>query len=114
MICPKCQTVWPDELKAVLKFCGACGAAMESTTEEPSAARVFAAIPLLSASQPGGDLRFVPVVFADLAGFTAFAEDRAPDEVAKLLGICFSLLGNGPERYWQLWSCCAGARMNPR
>ena len=29
MRCPSCNTVWPDELSSVLKFCGACGAKLE-------------------------------------------------------------------------------------
>ena len=48
-------------------------------------------------SEPGGELRFVTVVFADLAGFTAFAEDRAPDEVAQIVGDLLQRLGQTVE-----------------
>jgi len=37
-------------------------------------------------NEPGGELRYMTVVFADLAGFTSFAEDRSPDEVAQIVG----------------------------
>lgn len=69
MICPKCQMVWPDELKTVLKFCGAW---MDSEGDPVSESHL--AVPVVAASQPGGELRFVTVVFADLAGFMAFAD----------------------------------------
>ena len=93
MICPKCQTVWPDEMKAVLKFCGACGAPMPGET-----GALVEVVPE-TASQPGGELRYVTVVFADLAGFTAFAEDQAPDEVAKIVGDLLQRLGKVVEDY---------------
>jgi class 3 adenylate cyclase len=55
--------------------------------------------PTPAASQPGGELRFVTVIFADLAGFTAFAEERAPDEVAKIVGDLLQRLGQVVEHY---------------
>ena len=90
MQCPQCNTDWPDELAGKLKFCGACGA------------------PLLSAStltwQPkpastAGELRFVSIIFADLAGFTSYAEDRSPDEVARVMGDFLQRLTKAIEQY---------------
>ena len=50
-------------------------------------------------SKPGGELRFVTVLFADLAGFTSFAEDRAPDEVARIVGDLLQRLGQVVEDF---------------
>ena len=78
MQCPRCNTKWPDEMAGMLKFCGACGAPLTTAsnlTWQPP-----------TTHKPGGELRFVTIVFADLAGFTSFAEDRPPDEVARIVG----------------------------
>ncbi|MEW5939326.1 MAG: adenylate/guanylate cyclase domain-containing protein, partial [Chloroflexota bacterium] len=77
MDCPYCGTRWPDELSATLKFCGACGRPLDTAAPRE---------PVAAAGGPGGELRYMTVVFADLAGFTAFAEDRSPDEVAQIVG----------------------------
>src|SRR5512136_1175834 len=89
MRCLRCNTEWPDELAGKLKFCGACGAPMESHPAAPST----------PAYAPGGEVRYVNVVFADLAGFTAFAEDRPPDEVAGIVGDLLQRLGQEVEEY---------------
>ena len=78
MQCPRCNTKWPDEMAGMLKFCGACGAPLTTAsnlTWQPP-----------TTHKPGGELRFVTIVFADLAGFTSFAEERPPDEVARIRG----------------------------
>jgi class 3 adenylate cyclase/tetratricopeptide (TPR) repeat protein len=78
MLCPNCNTNWPDEMAGMLKFCGACGAPLTTAsnlTWQPP-----------TTNKPGGELRFVTIVFADLAGFTSFAEDLPPDEVARIVG----------------------------
>jgi class 3 adenylate cyclase/tetratricopeptide (TPR) repeat protein len=89
MRCLRCNTEWPDELAGKLKFCGACGAPMES---QPVA-------PPTPSYAPGGEVRYVNVVFADLAGFTAFAEDRPPDEVARIVGDLLQSLGRVVEEH---------------
>ena len=89
MRCPRCNTEWPDELAGKLRFCGACGAPMNGqTTARQSATEA-----------PGGEVRYVNVVFADLAGFTAFAEDRPPDEVAHIVGDLLQSLGQVVEEH---------------
>jgi class 3 adenylate cyclase/predicted ATPase len=78
MLCPRCNTKWPDEMAGMLKFCGACGAPLTTAsnlTWQPP-----------TTNKPDGELRFVTIVFADLAGFTSFAEERSPDEVARIVG----------------------------
>ena len=93
MKCPHCGTEWPSELAGVLKFCGACGKPFESAVlhQEAPAASVVSA--------PGGELRFMTVLFADLAGFTTFAEDRSPDDVAGIVGDLLQRLGKTVEQY---------------
>jgi class 3 adenylate cyclase/tetratricopeptide (TPR) repeat protein len=95
MKCPHCQTEWPDELAGTLKFCGACGKPMQpetsASTGQPARKE--------SASQPGGELRYMTVLFADLAGFTAFSEDRSADEVANIVGGLLQRLGEVVAQY---------------
>jgi adenylate cyclase len=49
-------------------------------------------------NEPGGELRYMTVVFADLAGFTSFAEDRSPDEVAQIVGELLQRLAKVVEK----------------
>ena len=106
MRCTHCGTQWPDELKNVMKFCGACGSPLgeESAPAAPLPADA-APVPRSESSgdthppDPGGELRFVTVLFADLADFTAFAEDLPPDEVAHLVGDLLQRLGKVVEQF---------------
>ncbi|HET9912903.1 MAG TPA: adenylate/guanylate cyclase domain-containing protein [Anaerolineales bacterium] len=50
-------------------------------------------------NEPGGELRYMTVVFADLAGFTSFAEDRSPDEVAQIVGELLQRLAKVVEEH---------------
>lgn len=95
MLCPHCGTKWPDELASVLKFCGACGkpVSFSSQTSEMTLP------PDQGRSQPGGELRYMTVLFADLAGFTAFSEDRSPDDVAAIVGDLLQRLGRVVEQF---------------
>ncbi len=91
MICPHCATEWPDELAGTLKFCGSCGKPMTDSFVESGSPGAIAT------SDPGGELRFMTVLFADLADFTSFAEDRSPDEVARIVGDLLQRLGKVVE-----------------
>jgi class 3 adenylate cyclase/tetratricopeptide (TPR) repeat protein len=96
MLCPHCQTQWPDELAATLKFCGACGKPMQDNRLLDGG--------LVSRSadgdyHPGGELRYMTVLFADLAGFTAFSEEHSADEVANIVGGLLQRLGSVVEQY---------------
>jgi|GEM_PF-1552032 len=77
MQCPQCHTDWSNELAGLLKFCGACGAPLGPEV-----------------SQPASELRFVTVLFADIADFTTFSEEHAADEVAQTVGGLLQKLGN--------------------
>lgn len=91
MRCPYCATEWPDELAGALKFCGACGRPLDTAT---AARDSHSAV-----SGPGGELRYMTVVFADLAGFTSFAEDRSPDDVAQIVGELLQRLAKVVEEH---------------
>jgi class 3 adenylate cyclase len=58
------------------RFCGECGAA--SRTVEPTTAD---ARPGAGSPAPVAERRLVSILFADLVGFTTFAEDRDAEEV---------------------------------
>jgi class 3 adenylate cyclase/tetratricopeptide (TPR) repeat protein len=90
MRCPSCHTIWPDELAGMLNFCGACGAPLKT-------------VPLAASIEPtqelGGEVRFVTVLFVDLVGFTTFAEDHTPDDVARIIGNLLQRLGKAAEEH---------------
>ncbi len=95
MLCPHCGTQWPEELASVLKFCGACGKSMSQ--EKPVVSNSPEVI--MDRANPGGELRYMTVLFADLAGFTAFSEERAADDVANIVGGLLQSLGQVVEQY---------------
>src|SRR5437870_10947951 len=63
MVCPNCNTENPQEAR----FCLACGR------------------PLSPADQPRDERRIVTIIFVDLVGFTARAEQLDPEDVRALL-----------------------------
>lgn len=95
MKCPHCGTRWPDELASALKFCGACGKSMSA---DPASDATPAAS-LADYASPGGELRYMTVLFADLAGFTAFSEQHSPDDVAAVVGNLLQRLGEVVEEH---------------
>ncbi len=114
MICASCGT----ENRAGRKFCASCGAPLalacpacgaanepgdrfcgECATPLPGGG---ASIPAVGAAAPGptptAERRFVSVLFADLVGFTPFAEERDPEEVRDVLSRYFDLARDVIER----------------
>ncbi|MEW6685212.1 MAG: adenylate/guanylate cyclase domain-containing protein [Candidatus Edwardsbacteria bacterium] len=71
MKCPKCNFESPEGQK----FCGECGAPLES----------------IKAPE---ERRLVTVLFADLSGFTALTQGLDPEEVMGVANICFEYLNN--------------------
>ena len=74
------------------RFCGDCGASLGS-----SAAAVGAGGSALG--EPSAERRLVSVLFADLVGFTPYAEGRDSEEVREILGRYFDLAREVVGRY---------------
>lgn len=70
MTCPHCGAAVPAGARA----CTACGAPVSANAPEP-------------------ERRLATVLFADLVGFTAFAEGRDPEDVHAVVDRCLSMLG---------------------
>ena len=101
--CPNCGATNPPGQK----FCGECGttlAALPSpaggtaTAGEPARAAGQPAAPG-GASGPQAERRLVSVMFADLVGFTPFAEERDAEDVRDTLTRYFDLAREVIERY---------------
>ena len=104
--CASCGTVNPPSAR----FCGECGAGLPVTAvpaSEGRDARVAAASgndasrgtsgAVAESRGTGAERRLVSVLFADLVGFTAVADDRDPEAVRELLtryfDICREVIG---------------------
>ena len=86
-------------LKPNARFCGECGNPVASQ-EGPTAATVTAAAgATTTAPGPVAERRLVTVLFADLVGFTPFAEDRDAEEVRETLSRYFELSRELVARY---------------
>jgi class 3 adenylate cyclase/tetratricopeptide (TPR) repeat protein len=70
MVCPHCGTTNPVDAE----ICAACGSPIGVEAPQP-------------------ERRYATVLFADLVDFTAFAEDRDPEDVHAVVDRCLSLLG---------------------
>jgi class 3 adenylate cyclase/tetratricopeptide (TPR) repeat protein len=99
-ICPSCGTPNPP----AAKFCGECATALGGA--RASTAVGADAAPARSGAEPGGgtaaplaERRLVSVLFADLVGFTPFAETRDAEDVREALGRYFDLARDIVERY---------------
>ncbi|HZB77263.1 MAG TPA: adenylate/guanylate cyclase domain-containing protein [Solirubrobacteraceae bacterium] len=83
--CPSCDTPAPAEAR----FCMNCGAALD-------------AVPAAAPAAPPGlpeERRQVTVLFADLSGYTAFAEGMDPEQVKSQVDRALFRLGHEVERY---------------
>ena len=81
--CPTCDTRAPAEAH----FCMSCGAALDETPVVKGPER------------PPEERRQVTVLFADLSGYTAFAERMDPEAVKSLVDRALMRLGREVERY---------------
>jgi class 3 adenylate cyclase/tetratricopeptide (TPR) repeat protein len=93
--CPACGAPnQPGE-----KFCGECATLLPAAgmgVQAPAAGRRPGAGQVPA---PVAERRLVSILFADLVGFTPFAEDKDPEEVRELLGRYFDLAREVIERY---------------
>ncbi|MGH2407685.1 MAG: adenylate/guanylate cyclase domain-containing protein [Candidatus Limnocylindrales bacterium] len=87
--CPSCGA----PVEAGEKFCGTCGNPLVAA---PGATRVAnAAVP----AAPEAERRLVSVLFADLVGFTPFAEERDAEDVRDTLSRYFEIATDVITRY---------------
>ncbi len=84
-VCPSCGT--PNTPSA--KFCTECASAL-SSPHAPSTSALIT---------PVAERRLVTVLFADLVGFTPFAEERDAEEVRETLSRYFEIARDTVERY---------------
>jgi class 3 adenylate cyclase/tetratricopeptide (TPR) repeat protein len=84
-------------LREGARFCGECGVAVAadagSPAAQPAAAAAAAAAPAVA------ERRLVTVLFADLVGFTPFAEERDAEEVRETLSAYFEMSKEVIGRY---------------
>jgi class 3 adenylate cyclase/tetratricopeptide (TPR) repeat protein len=95
--CPSCGTVAPPEAK----FCMACGTTLdaEESAKPPPAAPPAAAPEPAAPAVPPEERRRVTILFADLSGYTAVAENMDPEAVKSLVDRSLHRLGQEVERH---------------
>ncbi len=91
--CPNCGTSNPP----AAKFCGECATPLAADAPAP------AAVPSIEPAErtvgPVAERRLVSVLFADLVGFTPFAEERDAEEVRETLSRYFEVASDVIGRY---------------
>ena len=90
MGCPTCGASNP----AGKRFCGDCGTTLDGTASAPALPSAVTAI-----ARPVAERRLVSVLFADLVGFTPFAEGRDAEEVRETLTRYFAIATQVVELY---------------
>ncbi len=98
--CPNCGAAYPEGRR----FCGDCGTALSSGASAPSltaGAVAGAAVGTTPAGDAGpiAERRLVSVLFADLVGFTPYAEERDAEDTREMLGRYADLSRELIERY---------------
>ncbi|HXX61295.1 MAG TPA: adenylate/guanylate cyclase domain-containing protein, partial [Candidatus Sulfotelmatobacter sp.] len=91
--CPSCGTPY----EAGEKFCGTCGAALTGDAGAARATGPAGAAP--TPPPPATERRLVSVLFADLVGFTPFAEERDAEDVRATLDRYFAMASEVIGRY---------------
>ena len=91
--CPSCGTVNPP----IAKFCGECATQLVDGSAGSIAAP--ARRPADRGAGPTAERRLVSVLFADLVGFTPFAEERDAEDVRETLSHYFEIASDVIGRY---------------
>jgi class 3 adenylate cyclase len=82
------------------KFCSECGTAFAPNADASSAPQPAANISIAPpTAAPVAERRLVSILFADLVGFTPFAEERDAEEVRETLSRYFDLAAEVIKRY---------------
>jgi class 3 adenylate cyclase len=89
--CPNCGSPAPPEAR----FCMTCGHALDGATPAPASPAPAAGAPQTLPEER----RQVTVLFADLSGYTAFAERMDPEAVKALVDRALARLGQEVARY---------------
>jgi len=95
--CPNCSTPY----EAGERFCGECGTALPgagASAAAPAAVAPSAAMPG-PAVESSAERKLVSVLFADMVGFTPFAEERDAEDVRDVLTKYFDIAREVIERY---------------
>jgi class 3 adenylate cyclase/tetratricopeptide (TPR) repeat protein len=90
--CPNCGFV----NLAGAKFCSECGTVLAASAANGSAAVPRPTVPQ---AESNAERRLVSILFADLVGFTPFAEERDSEDVRETLTRYFDLAAQVIERY---------------
>ncbi len=86
-VCPSCGAA---NLPGA-KFCSECATSLSSVTPSPIVADRARSGPPASSAASGAERRLVSVLFADLVGFTPFAEERDAEDTRAMLSRYFEI-----------------------
>ncbi|HYC06290.1 MAG TPA: adenylate/guanylate cyclase domain-containing protein, partial [Candidatus Binatia bacterium] len=102
LTCPSCGAANPP----TAKFCSECATNLVATSIEGPATAPIAQVPGgagpptgLATGGPVAERRLVSVLFADLVGFTPFAEERDPEAVRETLSAYYEGARAAVERH---------------
>ncbi|MGH2407939.1 MAG: adenylate/guanylate cyclase domain-containing protein, partial [Candidatus Limnocylindrales bacterium] len=97
VVCPNCGA----QNVATAKFCGECATPLAaSVASTPATASAPAPVQVVArAAAPVAQRRLVSVMFADLVGFTPFAEERDAEDVRETLNQYFAIATDVITRY---------------
>ena len=93
--CPNCGFVNQPNAK----FCSECATPLTTRPAAAVPAANTSAVPSAQAQHTGAERRLVSILFADLVGFTPFAEERDAEDVRETLTKYFDIAREVVDRY---------------